>query len=103
MTAKRLSARIHKDEWSFVVLMFLYWFAVITTFWILKPIKKALFIDFYNVGGHTFELFGWVLSGPQAEMIAKIGNMVVVFFAAVVFTWLEIGRASCRERVSSPV
>jgi AAA family ATP:ADP antiporter len=88
MTARRLSARIHKGEWPFVVLMFLYWFAVITTFWILKPIKKALFIDFYNVGGHTFELFGWVLSGPQAEMIAKIGNMVVVFFAAVVFTWL---------------
>ncbi len=77
MTAKRLSARIHKGEWSFVVLMFIYWFAVITTFWILKPIKKALFIDFYNVGGHTFDLFGWVLSGPQAEMIAKIGNMPV--------------------------
>ncbi|MBD3851301.1 MAG: hypothetical protein IFK93_08380 [Acidobacteria bacterium] len=88
MTAKRLSARIHKGEWSFVVLMFIYWFAVITTFWILKPIKKALFIDFYNVGGHTFDLFGWVLSGPQAEMIAKIGNMVVVFFAAVIFTLL---------------
>ena len=82
------AARIHRGEWSFVVLMFLYFFAVITTFWILKPIKKALFIDYYNVGGHSFDLFGWDLSGPQAEMIAKIGNMAVVFFAVLVFTWL---------------
>ena len=88
MTKHQLSARVQKGEWSFVVLMFLYFFAVITTFWILKPIKKALFIDFYNVGGHHFEIFGWDLSGPQAEMIAKIGNMVVVFFAVLVFTWL---------------
>mgnify|MGYP001826902458 FL=1 len=85
---QNFAARIHRGEWSFVVLMFLYFFAVSTTFWILKPIKKALFIDFYNVGGHTFDLFGWDLSGPQAELIAKIGNMVVVFFAVLVFTWL---------------
>ena len=68
--------------------MFLYFFGVITTFWILKPIKKALFIDYYNVGGHTFDLFGWQLSGPQAELIAKIGNLAAVFIAVLVFTWL---------------
>jgi AAA family ATP:ADP antiporter len=28
------------------------------------------------------------MSGPQAELIAKIGNLVVVFVAVVVFTWL---------------
>ncbi len=89
MTGQKLSTRVQKGEWSFVVLMFFYFFAVITAFWILKPIKKALFIDFYNVGGHSFDLFGWGLSGPQAEMIAKIGNMAVVFVAAVVFTWLS--------------
>ena len=88
MAAQRLSARVQKGEWSFVVLMFIYFFGVITTFWILKPIKKALFIDFYNVGGHTFDLFGWDLSGPQAELIAKTGNMAAVFFAVLVFSWL---------------
>jgi AAA family ATP:ADP antiporter len=88
LVKQNFAARIQKGEWAFVVLMFFYFFAVITTFWILKPIKKALFIDYYNVGGHAFDLFGWVLSGPQAEMIAKIGNMVVVFFAVLVFTWL---------------
>jgi AAA family ATP:ADP antiporter len=85
---RSFAARIHEGEWSFVILMFSYFFAVITTFWILKPIKKALFIDYYKIGGHHFDLFGWQLSGPQAEMIAKVGNMVVVFFAALVFTWL---------------
>jgi len=88
MAAQRLSARVHRGEWPFVVLMFFYFFAVITTFWILKPIKKALFIDYYKIGGHSFDLFGWQLSGPQAEMIAKIGNMVVVCFAVLIFTWL---------------
>jgi len=88
MAAQKLSARVQKGEWLFVVLMFLYFFTVITTFWILKPIKKGLFIDYYKVGGHAFDLFGWQLSGPQAEMIAKIGNMAVVFFAVLVFTRL---------------
>jgi len=88
MTAGRLTARIHRDEWPLVVLMFCYWFAVITTFWILKPIKKGLFIDFYNSGGATFQIFGWQLTASQAEMIAKVGNMVVVFFAVIVFTVL---------------
>jgi AAA family ATP:ADP antiporter len=88
LVKQNFAARIHRGEWSFVLLMFFYFFTVITTFWILKPIKKALFIDYYNVGGHAFDLFGWDLSGPQAEMIAKIGNMVVVFFAVLVFTWL---------------
>ena len=39
-------------------LMFAYFFLVITSFWILKPIKKGLFISYYKgVGG--FELLGW--------------------------------------------
>jgi AAA family ATP:ADP antiporter len=88
MTSGRLTARIHRDEWPLVVLMFGYWFAVITTFWILKPIKKGLFIDFYDSGGETFQILGWQLTASQAEMFAKVGNMVVVFVAVLVFTVL---------------
>lgn len=88
MTNGRLTARIHRDEWPLVVLMFGYWFAVITTFWILKPIKKGLFIDFYDSGGETFQILGWQLTASQAEMFAKVGNMVVVFVAVLVFTVL---------------
>ena len=88
MTAERLIARIHRDEWPLVILMFCYFFAVITTFWILKPIKKGLFIDFYRSGGGTLQILGWQLTASQAELIAKVGNLVVVFVAVVVFTML---------------
>jgi AAA family ATP:ADP antiporter len=98
VTAERLSVRIHRDEWPLVVLMFLYFFGVITTFWILKPIKKGLFVGFYSQLGESFELLGWQMSGPQAELIAKIGNLLVVFAAVVVFTWLA--RSLRREQLT---
>lgn len=88
MKGERFSARIHSGEWPLVGLMFSYFFAVITTFWILKPIKKGLFVGFYESSGRSFDLLGWELSSPQTELIAKIGNMVVVFLAVIVFTWL---------------
>ena len=39
---------VRRDEWPLALLMFAYFFLVITTFWILKPIKKALFIEYYD-------------------------------------------------------
>ncbi len=77
---------IHRDELPLALLMFSYFFLVITSFWILKPIKKALFIEYYDEGG--FNLLGWQMSGPQAELIAKVLNMGVAFAAVVVFTIL---------------
>lgn len=77
---------IRKEELPLSLLMFAYFFLVITTFWILKPIKKAVFIQFYDQ--QTLELLGTTLSASQAELIAKVLNMVVAFVAVVVFTWL---------------
>lgn len=88
MKEERLAARVHSGEWPLVILMFAYFFSVITTFWILKPLKKGLFVAYYQTSGQSFDVFGWQLSGPQAELVAKIGNMLVVFVAAVVFAWL---------------
>ncbi len=85
---------VKRREVPFVVLMFLYFFLVITVFWILKPLKKALFIGFYKGTGETF--FG--LGGPEAEQIAKVGNMVVAFVAMVVFTLLS--RKLHRQRLT---
>jgi ATP:ADP antiporter, AAA family len=76
---------VKRREVPFVVPMFFYFFLVITVFWILKPIKKALFIGFYKGTGETF--FG--MGGPEAEQIAKVGNMVVAFVAMVAFTLLS--------------
>jgi len=39
---------IRNGELPLALLMFGYFFLVITSFWILKPIKKSLFIEFYD-------------------------------------------------------
>jgi AAA family ATP:ADP antiporter len=77
---------IRRSELPLALLMFSYFFLVITSFWILKPIKKSLFIEFYDKSG--FDLFAWHMAGPQAELLAKVLNMLVAFVAVVVFTWL---------------
>jgi len=78
---------IKREELPLALLMFSYFFLVITCFWILKPIKKGLFIEFYDESG--FDLLGVTYSAPQAESLAKILNMVVAFGAVVVFTRLS--------------
>lgn len=81
---------VRKDEAPLVFLMFSYFFIVISTFWILKPIKKAVFVGYYGKPKDptwTGGFFG--LTGPEAEQIAKVGNMVVAFVAVVAFTILS--------------
>ncbi len=77
---------IRKAEFPLALLMFSYFFLVITTFWILKPIKKTVFIGFYE--GRTFDWLGPAWDGPQAELIAKVMNMFVAYVAVVVFSAL---------------
>ncbi len=77
---------IRKSEWPLALLMATYFFLVITSFWVLKPLKKSLFIQFYDQAG--FQLAGWAFSASQAELLAKMLNMVVAFGAVIVFTSL---------------
>jgi AAA family ATP:ADP antiporter len=81
------SLHVQREELPLALLMFGYFFLVITVFWILKPIKKGLFIQFYDQDG--FELAGLAFSAAQAELLAKVLNMFVAFLAVVVFTWLS--------------
>lgn len=87
---------VRRGEWGLALSMFGYFFLVITTFWILKPIKKAVFIRHYEHGG--LDIFGWVLNAAQAEQIAKVANMVVAAGAVVVFSALS--RRLHRERLT---
>jgi AAA family ATP:ADP antiporter len=82
----RAFLNIRREELGLSLLMFSYFFLVITSFWILKPIKKGLFIDFYREGGFT--LFEWNMRASQAELLAKILNMLVAIAAVTVFTLL---------------
>jgi len=77
---------VERSELPFALLMFSYFFLVITSFWILKPLKKSLFIEHYDQSG--FDLLGWQMLASQAELLAKSLNMVVAFAAVVVFSWL---------------
>ena len=77
---------IRREEWPQALLMALYFFLVITSFWILKPLKKSLFIEFYDQSG--FDFLGWQMTAAQAELLAKAGNMLVALAAATVFAFL---------------
>ncbi|MFQ5652301.1 MAG: NTP/NDP exchange transporter [bacterium] len=77
---------IKKEELPFSLLMSFYFFLVITSFWILKPLKKSIFIQYYDNTG--FDLFDWHMLASQAELLAKVLNMVVAFAAVVVFSML---------------
>ncbi|MCJ7581376.1 MAG: MFS transporter [Candidatus Aminicenantes bacterium] len=77
---------IRKKELPLALLMFFYFFLVIVSFWILKPIKKIYFGTFYDQTG--FDFLGWQMDAAQAELLAKVMNMFVAFAAVVVFTWL---------------
>jgi len=78
---------VRRGEWPLALAMFSYFFLVITSFWILKPLKKGLFIEFYDAGG--FQLLDISFTAAQAELLAKVLNMVVAFVAVVVFSWLS--------------
>jgi AAA family ATP:ADP antiporter len=77
---------IQKKELPFAILMFAYFFLVITNFWILKPLKKAAFVGFYKESGLTF--FSINYNASQVELFAKIANMFVAMGAVIIFSWL---------------
>jgi AAA family ATP:ADP antiporter len=84
---------LHRSERAPTLLMSLYFFFVITIFWILKPLKKSLFLRFY--ANLRFDpSFGLIdseailLDGPQAELFAKVLNMIVAGLATALFVVL---------------
>jgi AAA family ATP:ADP antiporter len=85
-SALRAVIDVRREELPLALLMAAHFFLVITVFWILKPIKKGLFIQHYDEGGFT--LLSWTMTASQAELLAKVLNMVVAAVAVAIFTWL---------------
>ncbi|MDJ0867554.1 MAG: Npt1/Npt2 family nucleotide transporter [Myxococcota bacterium] len=77
---------VRREERPLAFLMFTYFLLVITSFWVLKPIKKSLFLEFYSESG--LALWGLHFGAAEAELIAKNLNMLVAFVAVIVFTAL---------------
>lgn len=67
----------------FASLMSAYFFLVVTSFWVLKPLKKALFIRSYDEAGLALGAFH--LESAQVEQLAKLANLVVAVLAALAF------------------
>jgi AAA family ATP:ADP antiporter len=88
---------VRREEWPFALRMFAFVFLVIATFWILKPLKKSLFIEHYDTTG--FMLLGHRFAAAEAELFAKVLNMVVAAVAVAAFTWLS--RRARRERLTA--
>ena len=79
---------IKREELKFSLLMAGYFFLVITTFWILKPLKKSAFLGYYK-GLDGLTVFGTHFNPVQVEQFAKVSNMVVAFVAVAVFSFLS--------------
>ncbi|MDZ7659016.1 NTP/NDP exchange transporter [Fodinibius sp.] len=78
---------IKKKEWPNVIMMSLFFFMVIATFWVLKPLKRGLLVNFYQE--HPLQLLGTSFAGAEVEQLAKVVNMLVVYVIVVVFTLLS--------------
>ncbi len=78
---------IRPHERRIAALMCSYFFLVITSFWILKPLKKTLFIGYYAARG--FDGFGRHFEASEAELLAKVLNMFVAAIAATIFALLS--------------
>lgn len=76
-----------KREGLKATLMGIYFFLVISVFWLLKPIKKTLLTTFYTEDNPLL-LFGSSFDGAEAEQLAKVLNMFVALGASVAFTML---------------
>jgi len=78
---------LSEKESKFSFWMICYFFFVIATFWVLKPLKKTLFIQFYDKT--QFDFLGYLFSGAQAELLAKTANVGVAVLALMAFIHLS--------------
>ena len=82
---------------AFTAVMFLYINLILTIFWILKPLKKSLFIGQYD-GDQTFKLGSMEMLGSSAELLAKGMNLLIAFLLVVFLTLVT--RLAKRQRLT---
>ena len=85
---------VQRGERAFTALMSLQFFLIIAGFWILKPLKKTLFIAQYD--DVPLRLAGFTLDAARAELVAKNVNMVAALGVTILFALLA--RRSGRRR-----
>lgn len=79
--------QLHPDERRYATFMFCYLFLIISAYWLVKPIKKALLVGYYQSTGWTVGT--WHLDAAQVELVAKVINVVLALGGALCFTGLS--------------
>ncbi len=77
---------LRSEDWPKALPLAAFFFLVISTFWILKPMKRGMMISYFAESplhflGHTFD-------GAQSEQLGKALNVLVAYLAVILFTWL---------------
>lgn len=83
----RQFADIRPKEWPRALLLSLFFFLIIATYWILKPVKRGVIISHF--GENPLELFGFTFSGAQAEQMGKVLNLLAVYLVVILFVRLS--------------
>lgn len=89
---------LERDVRLHALMMGIYFFLIIATFWMLKPVKKTLLLAHY-ADGTTWA--GIALNAAQIELIAKEANMIVALIAAIAFSLLA--RSLRREAFAATI
>ena len=77
---------IRPGEWPKAVGLSLYFFLVIAVFWVLKPMKRGILLNYFS--DQPINIAGWILTAAQAEQLGKVLNMIIAFGVVALFTWL---------------
>lgn len=79
-------ADIRPEERVRAGLLSLFFFLIIATYWILKPLKRGLIINHF--GEDPIHLLGFTFSGAQAEQIGKVLDLFAVYVVVILFVHL---------------
>lgn len=75
---------VRRGEWPVALGLSGFFFIVIAAFWVVKPIKRGLFLSAYQ--GTDVVLWGWSFEPAELEQIGKVVNLFGAFLAVAVLT-----------------
>ena len=79
---------VRRREWLPTLLMSAFFFLIIGIFWVLKPLKRGVIINYF--GDAPVSFFGLTFGGAEAEQIGKFLNVIAAYLVVIAFTWLAV-------------
>ncbi len=76
--------KLIQDQKGEIAIVSILFFLATAVFWILKPIKKGVFISYFT--GNSVDFFGTRLGGAQAEQLAKLSIVLTALLVSYLFS-----------------